>query len=306
MTRRLGPLAAIALAASLGGCDACRSPQPAGQADAGDGAAATAHGPSATDGGAVVAVPVPRDRVLAMLNPSGLPAYDGPRGSVEGVVYVDGEPPARRTGLDFRTCPAGERTHGATYRETTLDGGRRVLADAVVALTGYKGFVPESREAVRLVARDCAYEQRTVTLTFGQRLEVVNALEKGLLTPTLDRGPRGAVLGALPGGDPVKIYPNAPGRYLLSDFTSFPFLTADVFVVLQPLHAVTDATGRFRIDGAPVGKLEVHAMHPELGGDVKVEVTVEADRVVHAELTVHHERPAPAKDAGGPKLPVVR
>ena len=139
-----------------------------------------------------MAVPVPRDRVLAMLNPSGLPAYDGPRGSGEGVVDVDGEPPARRTGLDFRTCPAGERTHGATYRETTLDGGRRVLADAVVALTGYKGFVPESREAVRLVARDCAYEQRTVTLTFGQRLEVVNASRRASSPPpsTAGRGAR--------------------------------------------------------------------------------------------------------------------
>lgn len=305
--RRLGASAALALALTASaGCDACRSPQPAGQGDAGDAGALAANGPGATDGGPAVAVPLPRQEVLKVVNPRGLPAYDGPRGSVEGVVYVDGDPPAKRTGVDFTPCPAAEAVYGHTFRETAVDGGRRVLADAVVALTGYAGFVPETREAVKLVARDCVYERRAVTLTFGQRLEVENALEKGLITPMLDRGPKGAILGALPKGDPVKLYPTAIGRYLLSDFTSFPFLTADVFVVLQPLHAVTDTLGRFRIDGVPVGKLELHAMHPELGGDAKVEVTVTANQVAAAEVTVHHVKAAPLPDAGGFKPPVVR
>lgn len=221
--------------------------------------------------------------VAYVLNPYKLPAYAGPTGSVEGTVTIDGPPspnlPLQGTGK----CPAAIDTFGKLFRDGTpaKPGGPRPLADAVVTVTGYEklpgyqGFyVPEKNEAVRLtIGNNCAYPTRTIAITYGQRLEILNTT-KMLFAPLIDDISTPAVMVAPPSGsgDAIKIYPQQAGYFMMSDRLE-PFVREDLYVFRHPLHGVTDRAGHFRIDGVPVGTLNVGVYHPgaRAAGEVKVE-----------------------------------
>lgn len=237
-----------------------------------------------------------------MVNPQHLPAYAGPTGSVEGTIFVTGDP-APETPAEYLKCPDAEKIYGHAFREGAPKepGGPRPIADAVVAVTGYGDFfVPEKDEAEELTIEGCGFAKRTVAMTFGQRLEVKN-VTKEFWTPILQPAGPTVMMMATPGGDPVKLYPKKPGRYLLVDHDR-KYATVDVFVFLQPLHTTSDLKGTYRIDGVPVGKVKVNTTHPAIDGvDAAVEVDVKAGVVHRVDLTLAHKPPPPAKavDAGG-------
>jgi hypothetical protein len=201
---------------------------------------------------------VPSASVVAEVNPEGLPAYDGPTGSVQGTVYIKGDPPADLKGQDFSRCPDAAGEYGKIFRDgPALPDGRRPLADAVVVVTGYSGaYVPEKNEARTITFEGCGFSSRTITMTFGQRLDIVNQSAL-VFAPELREAASPAVLVPPPhgAGDPVHVYPPHPGAFRLDDkLGALPYLFAQVIVLKQPLHTVTDTAGHFRIDGIPVGK----------------------------------------------------
>jgi hypothetical protein len=237
-----------------------------------------------------------------MINPDGLPPYKGDTGSVEGVVTVKGPPAPDAQHEDFAPCPEAAKTYAKLFREggVAQDGGR-VLADTVVAVTGYSGFyLPEPRESVTVTAKGCALSTRTITMTYGQRLDFKNESTAMMLAPALADVPSGALMVASPKGSPVKLYPPRPGRYWLIQRMDFRFLTADLFAFLHPLHTATDAEGHYRIDGVPVGKLKVNARHPAFGGETARDIEVKKGVVhrVDLALTYKPEAAAPPPDAG--------
>lgn len=235
-----------------------------------------------------------------MVNPQNLPAYTGTTGSVEGTITVVGDPaPERRA--DFTRCPDAATVYGRTFREGPPQGpnGPRPLADAIVAVTGYAGFyLPEKNGSKEVAIAGCAFGQRTVTMTFGQRLEVKN-LSKDLWTPVLQPGPNLVMMMATPNGDPVRLYPKKPGRYVLGD-RERRYAEADLFVFLHPLHTSSNLEGKYRIDGVPVGKVKVNTTHPQIdGAEASVEVDVKEGVVHRVDLQIVHKLPPP-KDAGPP------
>ena len=249
---------ATVVAASLIGVGCSRGGSTA--AAGGDGAApsAAAARPSAPPN----SLPVPSASVEAVVNPERLPLYAGPTGSVEGTVLVAGPAAPDIPDLDFRTCPAGIDEYGKLFRSgPTRADGKRPLADAVVVVVGYEGYYLPDKSPVEQaeVTSGCGYATRTIAMTYGQRLEVVND-SKFAFAPHLSGIFQPAVMIAPPGrnGDPVKLYPPKPGHYLLLD-TMQSFVREDLFVLRQPLHAVTDLAGHFRIDGVPVAKLSASA-----------------------------------------------
>jgi hypothetical protein len=261
--------------------------------------------------GPVHSIPIPSASVLATVNPENLPAYDGPTGSVEGTIYVSGDPSPPVMGKSYEKCPAAAATYDRMFREgAPRPDGTRPLADAIVAVTGYSGYyIPERREAVTLAIKDCAYEARTVALTFGQRLEVRNldmAKPPRMYAPHFANWPDPALMLAPPGGDPVKLYPKAPGRFRLVDLGGFDYLEAEVYVLGQPLHDVSNALGHYRIDGVPVGtKLKVNAMHPAIAGEVSKDFEARANVVERIDLVLPFTKPAPpAKWDGGTRRPL--
>lgn len=278
MIRRPAMIAlALAGVGFLAGCDGCNK----NRVDA---------TPTNTDPDAapVNVAPIPTASVAKMVNPAGLPAYTGEVGSVEGVVTVVGLP-ATSTPGSFDKCPEAADTWGKAFRE----GENRALADVVVAVTGYEGFyIPEKSEAETVTIRDCALGVRTVTMTFGQRLDVKNET-KDFWTPILLPGSNMVLRMATPGGDPVRLYPKAPGHYILSD-RDRSFVQVDVYAFLHPLHTATDREGRYRIDGLPVGKMKINARHPRIDFEINQDFEVKPGVVQRVDFVIRHETP----DAG--------
>ena len=299
-TRPLGFLAVATLvAAAASGCDSCRD-KPTVQH-------AYTPSPSATlvaDAGMLNVTTVTDKEIKAMLNPDNLPMYAGPTGSVEGIVRVSG-PPAQTTGLSkatFSQCPDAEKEYGVMFRSGEPDDGgdTRWLADAIVVITGYQGFwVREKNEAVEAQIEGCGFRHRTITMTYGQRLEVKNFTDQ-FWTPELEPKSPGAMMMAPPhNNDPVKLYPKVAGRHAVVDHDR-KYIVNDLMVFRHPLHAVSDMkTGHYRIDGVPVGKVRVTASHPEIPSVATTfETVVKVGEVSTINLTLSY-KPVGPKDGGG-------
>lgn len=294
--------------AALAGCDSCTKGGDAGATDAGA-TRPEASAPANLDGGALNATPLPTASVAAMVNPDKLPAYDGPTGSIEGTITVTGDP-APPTPNDFTRCPGAESMWDHAFREGEPNAaGVRPLADAIVAVTGYKGFyLPEKSEAKEIRIERCVMSTRTLTLTFGQRLEVKN-LSNEFWTPMLEPGSNMVLMMATPNGDPAKIYPKKPGHFLLTD-RDRKYAVVDVYAFLHPLHTASATNGYYRIDGVPVGKVKVSTTHPQIDSTAEQEITVSPGVVHKVDLllkNVNRDAGVP-KDAGGdaPSAPPLR
>jgi hypothetical protein len=291
------PRIAISVVA-IGLVAACRSPGQSTPAPEPSGSAAA--GSASSVASAAPVFPIPSASVDYVVNPQTLPVYDGPTGSVEGTIRVKGPaaPPVR---VDTSRCPAALDTYGKLFREGPADGtpnGTRALADAVVVAVGTPThsafYVPEKDPAIHLtIGTNCAYASRTIAMTYGQRLEVSNKTRLPF-APLLDVNESPAVMVAPPNenGEPVKIYPIKAGHFLLTDRME-TFVREDLFVFRHPLHAVSDTSGHYRIDGVPVGKLEIGASHPTVGDSASVPVEIAAGVVLKVDLTLTFKPPPP-------------
>ncbi len=277
---------------------ACKDSAPhAPSSDAAVALPAEASAPTAhsADGGS--GFPVAREVVDKTLNPKGLPKYEGPVGVIEGTVLVTGDAPPATPSNSLFGCPGAEKDYGKLFREAKTAEGKRSLGDAIVAITGYGGFyVPETKPAKLVTIEGCGFGTRTVTMTYGQVLEVKNKTT-ALFAPVVLETPPLATMMAIPAGEPVKLYVVTPGRFHLVDKMNHDYLTTDLFAFMHPLHTVTATSGRFRIEGVPAGKRTVNTTHPAFGGETSVEVEVPANGTVEATLTLNYKLPAPTGSA---------
>jgi len=277
-------LVAGALVLSLAGaCSKQRDEQrPAGSVPTAAGPAPSAPLPAASvtpvELPAPVASGLPDPKgVSDAVNPLGEKAYAGPTGTVRGRVVVKGDeapPQPQMLAKIPATCGATARdAYGKLFRE----GPGRTLADVLVAVTGFKGYVPERAPTQRVVAKDCFYGTRTLGLTYGQSIEVASGDTQTYIPELL--GEKGQPqLVATPGGSAVApVYPTRAGRYVLIDNLRL-FMIAEVIVLKYATHAVTGIDGRFEIPGVPVGEVDVNALLPVAGLGAARKVTVEAGK----------------------------
>ena len=295
--RRAGQaVVTLALAASVA---ACKDPPAPAQPDA---------TPAASVAPVEAAAPPPQnnnpytpEQIRKVTNPTGLAPYAGPTGSVEGTITVrGGEPP--RVEADFSRCPDGAGAYGTQYRVGApgAEAGTHELADAIVAITGYEGFIAPKTDYVSISFEGCAYDRRTVLLTYGQRVEVLNRSKKQLITPDIDGVPVISLRIAAPQSiAPVKLYPPGVGRFRLIDRGVLKYVSEDVYVLRQPLHSASDLKGHYRIDGIPVGKATVNVAHPAFSGDSAKEVQIAPNVVLRVDLTLA----GPGADAGAKPSP---
>lgn len=242
-------------------------------------------------------VPDPKlipDAALAQaLNPGHEKPYSGPVGHVSGTVRASGDPAPSEPALLARIpprCSDARAFYGKRFRE----GPHRELGDVLVAVTGYAGYVPASEPYKTVVIRGCAFESRTIALSFGQSLHVIN---KGAETfvPDLRGAKSAAVMVAVPGGDAVKLFPDRVGQYELVD-RSQAFAHADVFVLKYPTTAVTGIDGKFAISGIPAGEVMVSALLPATGQTAQKRVTIVAGETANIDF----ELPWTAESAAAP------
>lgn len=236
------------------------------------------------------------------MNPRGEPPYSGPTGVVAGTVSVKGdEPPdVPLLGQPPRGCEGARAEFGKLFRE----GMMRSLADALVTVTGYSGYVPAPGPVVEVGAKACSWGSRTLAVTFGQRFEV-KSLDGVTYFPKLVGSGQTAVLAAIPGGDAIKIYPDRPAAHFhLIDFGK-EFMKADVFVLKYATFDVTGLDGKFRIDRVPVGEVEVAAVLPATFQTAKKKVRVVAGSETAVELEIPFDAAEHAKKQTPPPRPTV-
>lgn len=228
---------------------------------------------ASTNAAADEAARLARESAAKALNPKSLPVYSGPVGSVRGVVKVSGDEAPLVAEMVAKlppgACPRAHELHRKLYRE----GAGRTLADVLVTVTEYQGFLPARGDAVRVEAKGCAFDGRILAMTFGQHLDVFN-LDAQPYLPRLIGTPSYALRLAMPGGPSVPVFAPKPGQYMLVDQTR-EYMRSDLFVLSYPTHAVTALDGRFEIPGVPTGKVKVTAYAPALGKALDQIVDVE-------------------------------
>jgi hypothetical protein len=248
--------------------------------------------------------PLPAASVEAYVNRDHLPPYQGPTGSIEGTVTITGDPPPDTKNRDYSKCPQGAAAYKKLFREgPPRPDGSRPVADVLVAVTGYSGaYLPEQKPSRLVTVEDCVLSSRTIDVTIGQKIEFQNLMKDKIFAPAFIQTPSVLALVAPPAGDPVSLYPQAPG--LLTLFDRFgagsAYLSAEVYVLVQPLHTVTDATGHYRIDGAPVGEMKVNGLLGVIQKQATKSVTIRANVVETVDLQLAYSAPT-LPDLGQPK-----
>jgi hypothetical protein len=280
----------------LAGCAKKADPAAAGSASP-----AVSGIPSAVKPAGPVASGLPGavEQVSRVVNPENKAPYTGPTGAVKGLVTATGDAPPAATAHLAKIkgdCPDARETYGHLFRE----GMMRSLADVLVAVTGYEGYVPEKEPKQTVAARGCAFSTRTIALTYGQALDVVSKDREGYV-PNLLGSHMKAQLLALPGGAPSTLYPPAPGHYVLTDDIKV-FMSADVYVVKFATHDVTSLDGRYEIKGIPVGKARLSALLPATGQVVEKDIEIKAGETldVPLELPFDAKAFAASQAAGAP------
>jgi hypothetical protein len=69
-------------------------------------------------------------------------------------------------------------------------------------------------------------------------------------------------------------------------------------VLRYPLHTVSDLDGHYRIDGVPVGKMSVRALHPTVASEAQAPVDILANVVSKVDITLEY-----APNAKKPQAP---
>jgi hypothetical protein len=253
-------------------------------ASSGGTSGAPADKPGAKEAAKIVSALPPADKVLAVVNSGDAKPYAGPTGSVRGIVTATGDKApdlAEVLAKMDANCDVSRQMFGKLFRE----GEKRELADVLVAVTEYKGYVPADGVDVPVWGKGCAWESRTIAITYGQRLSIAGVDNRPYVPEILGQ-PMPAQLFALPTAPPVQLPPQRPGRFKLVDSMRL-YNVAELFVLPYRTVAVTRADGQFLIKGIPVGKAKINALLPQTGAVSGQEITIEAGKVteVNFELT---------------------
>lgn len=290
-------VAALATAGALPGCKHKTTKQAAASASA-SAAVSAPH-----------AIPIPADKISKAVNPKGAKPWSGPTGTIAGTVTVTGDaPPTMSKVLKIipSKCGKAPDMYGKLFR---VDDQHRV-ANVLVTVTGYNAFVPARSDKKIVVGRGCAWNTRTVALTFGQKLEV-RSRGRTAYVPELKGGNMASQMVAIPGGSDVTLYPNNVGRYQLLDSMHL-FMKANVLVLKYSTFAVTGPDGHFEIKGVPVqdGKVVVTAFLPQAMVLAEHRVKVEPGKTTQVDLQLKYKKPAAEPEASSKpapaKVPVIR
>lgn len=247
-------------------------------------------------------VPIPAERVTSAVNPKRRPVFSGPTGTIRGTVRMKGDRAPVDAALEVpRDCTLTRDMYGPLFRE----GMQRALADVLVTVTGYEGYVPAREPAKVVEARGCAWNAKTLALTFGQRFEVTNKDTKSYM-PRLMGARALAELVLVPGGDAIRLYPEQPGRYALKD-NFHDSMHADVYVLKFATFDVTGLDGRYEIAGVPAGEVTVNTLLPALSAISEKKVRLAPNATLELDFELRFDRrewaARRASDAGASGTP---
>ena len=191
------------------------------------------------------------------------------RGSVVGTItYDDRVPPPGRG--PFRpiemTAECAEMHSGpVTSGELVLGDGNTLGNVFVQILNPPEGDYEPPRRPVVIEQRGCVYAPRVVGVMQGQPLQFKNS--DGILHNVhgLPKENREFNIGMPPTVTERSVTLNKPEPLFTVKCDVHPWMQSYVAVMTHPYFAVTDESGRFRLDNVPDGTYEIEAWHERLG-----------------------------------------
>lgn len=262
----------VLLAGPAGGCDGC-------------------------DEGSQPPAPVPS------ADPAAPPAVEGAYGTVVGTVRLraGAEVPLWAPGLVGEQPDRANRPESCTPpteadRRPVVATESGALSGVLVSVADFEGpGPPHEAVAHELVIRDCRLSPMLVSATRGDSLVVRNETDYPFL-PQLGRSP---FMQALLQGQ-SRTFPLSEGgiQSVTCGFTA-PCGRAEVFVLYHPVHGVTDAEGRFRLERVPAGAEITLGAWQSLFEPVSTRVVVEPGETLEVTLEIAPAPPPRADPAVG-------
>ncbi|MGC4066603.1 MAG: hypothetical protein QM784_18605 [Polyangiaceae bacterium] len=207
-------------------------------------------------------------------------------GIVEGTVVIEGDP-ALVIDAEAQKIPADCDQARVDYPPLFREGPGRTLADAFVAVTGYKGVAKEKKEPLPVEIKGCAFDSRTYALQLAQHLLVKSGDHRPDL-PDLFGAKAKSTLIAMPNSNAVPVFHRGSGQYVLVDDMRI-FAQATVLVVDYPTFDVTRLDGKFRIEGVPEGSAKLSAYLPAAKLEDSKQIEVRAGKVTTIKLKLHFD-----------------
>ena len=247
-------------------------------------------------------------------------------GTIEGTVTLDGPVPEPKA-FSLITFPdpayCGRISNGRGWRllhDFVVDrqGG---LKNAIVLLEGIEAGKPFEVSVPLIEARDCMFQPFMTIVRNGHAVEVINmdpvmhdiqgyetSPEAGARvlfnTPLVmnHQHRRGDILAThdhAPGASLVgPIYLNKGRRTFYMQCGFHAYMESWAMAVNNPYYALTDAEGKFSIEGIPPGTYQLVVWHPQTGPGTTRTVVVQPD----GKLREHLSLPAPKGNRSAYKI----
>jgi hypothetical protein len=194
--------------------------------------------------------------------PGGNGPVEGPTGTIEGIVRIEGPLPAPQA-LELPAAFSGKRG--------CADAARRYAQVFDVSSPGPLGGVLVSAEARapglgtpvvrRITVRDCDVVQRYLFAKENDIIELETIAHAPHLPVIVGTGETINQL-LIPGQNPRPLVFSTPGQFPITFRDLPPFVGAMVYRLRQRFIDTTDVQGHFRITEVPVGSVVVHAWIP--------------------------------------------
>jgi len=193
-------------------------------------------------------------------------------GTVQGRVTLEPEVKIDRQHDSFASPELFGHARQIT-RELRVDDAGGVAGAMVVVIDAERGLAPTPRH-LEIVNEDLAFRPRMQVATVGSDLAMVNRDDVFHNVHAFQHG-RTLFNFALPTvGSVLHHKLRRRGLISLQCDVGHEWMSAFIFVAPHPYMAVTDDTGRFRIDGLPPGEYHLAAWHEWLGELAPVTVQV--------------------------------
>ncbi len=220
-------------------------------------------------------------------SPTSAPLDQATLGTVSGTIHLSGKAPAP-VKIDMSMDPVCSITGGDNFAEQYVVHDGKLANVYVYIKSGPPAAMSATAPIPAPVVMDqigCKYVPHVIALLRGGSVEFrssdgtmhnIHTMPTGG-NPTIDisQGPKGT--------PQIKQF-NQPEEMMPVRCNNHPWMNAFINVSATPFFSVTDAEGRFSIDGLPAGTYTLGAVHEKMG-EQTITVTVEPKRTAKADFS---------------------